>query len=71
MLAHKIMKFSSDTRFVVHIFKKLLEKIVIILRNNLVNIDKFDTFAPDIAENYVLQQHEQQKLRILYRLPAL
>ena len=71
MLAHKIRKFSSDTRFVVHIFKKLLEKIVIILRNNLVNIDKFDTFAPDIAENYVLQQHEQQKLRILYRLPAL
>ena len=70
MLAHKIRKFSSDTRFVVHIFKKLLEKIVIILRNNLVNIDKFDTFAPDIAENYVLQQHEQQKLRILYRSSA-
>ena len=54
MLAHKIMKFSSDTRFVVHIFKKLLEKIVIFLRNNLVSMDKFDTFAPDNAENMSL-----------------
>jgi hypothetical protein len=53
MLAHKIRKFSSDTRFVVHIFKKLLEKIVIFLRNNLVSMDKFDTFAPDNAEKYV------------------
>lgn len=34
-------------------------------------MDKFDTFAPDNAEKYVLQQHEQQKLRILYWLPAL
>ena len=34
-------------------------------------MDKFDTFAPDNAENYVLKQHKQQKLRVLYRLPTV
>ena len=68
MLAHKIRKFSSDTWFATYNFKKLLEKIVIFLRNNLVSMDKFDTFAPDKAEKYVL---EQQKLRVLYRLPTV
>lgn len=57
--------------FVALNFKKLLEKIVIFLRNNLVSRDKFDTFAPDNAEKYVLEQHEQQKLGFLYRLPTL
>lgn len=71
MLAHKIRKFSSDTWFATYNFKKLLEKIVIFLRNNLVSMDKFDTFAPKNAENHVLKQHKQQKLRFLYRLPAL
>jgi len=71
MLAHKIRKFSLDTWFAACNFKKLLEKIVIFLRNNLVSMDKFDTFAPDNAENYVLKQHKQQKLRVLYRLPTV
>lgn len=34
-------------------------------------MDKFDTFAPDKAEKYVLKQHEQQKLGVLYRLPTV
>ena len=54
MLAHKIRKFSLESLFIAHNFKKLLEKIVIFLRNNLVSMDKFDTFAPDKAENMSL-----------------
>jgi len=53
MLAHKSRKFSLESLFVARKFKKLLEKIVIFLRNNLVSMDKFDTFAPDNAEKYV------------------
>jgi hypothetical protein len=62
MLAYKSRKISSDTLFAACNFKKLLEKIVIFLRNNLVSMDKFDTFAPDNAEKICPQTLKIQTL---------